>query len=126
MDALMVGLIYQRLQDIYGADLKQNAMGVAASYKMANNLFKFHYMTADDFKGTDGGSDTGGKLWALGVDHVFSKTTLAYINYAQAKNDNNNNMYSVVSGNGGHGENLLPVADGKKVKGITAGMILNF
>lgn len=126
MDALMVGLIYQRLQDILGEDLKQNAWGLAASYKMANNLIKFQYLTADDFKGSAGGTDTGGNLWALGVDHMFSKSTLVYVNYAQAKNDNNTAMYSVVSGNAGHGEDLLPVADGKKVKGITAGMILNF
>ena len=126
MDALMVGLIYQKLQDIGGVDAKQNAWGLAASFKMANNLFKFHYLNADDVKGSGLPKDTGGKLWALGMDHVFSKTTKVYVDYAQAKNDNNTLAYSVMSGNGGHGETLLPVAGGKKVKGISAGMVLNF
>jgi len=126
MDALMVGLIYQDLKDINGVDAKQKAWGPAVSYKMANNLIKFHYLQADDRKGSAGASDTGGKLWALGVDHNFSKTTKVYVDYAQAKNDNNTAAYSVMSGNGGHGETLLPVANGKKVRTISAGMVLNF
>lgn len=129
MDALMVGFIYQDLKDIYGADLEQKTMGVAASFKMANNTLKFHYLTADDLSGAACGSlcsSTGGKLWALGVDHVFSKTTKMYVDYSQAKNDSRQAAYSVMSSNGGHGENLLPVTTGKKVKGISAGMVLNF
>jgi predicted porin len=129
MDDLMVGLIYQDLKDIGGKDLSQKAMGVAASLKMANNMFKFHYLTADDLKGSAAAgalTDTGSKLWALGVDHTFSKTTKVYVDYAQAKNDNNTAGTSVISGNAGHGETLVPIANGKKVKGISAGMVLNF
>lgn len=132
----MFGLIYQDLKDILGADLSQKAWGLAASYKMANNLLKFQYLQSDDFSGNalTTTSDTGGKLWALGADHMFSKTTLVYVNYAEAKNGDNTNIYSVMSGNAGHGENLLPSSGlpttvdttGKKVKGLTAGMILNF
>lgn len=134
MGDLMIGLIYQDLKDINGADAKQKAFGPAASFKMANNLIKFHYLQADDVKGSAGASDTGGKLWALGVDHNFSKTTKVYIDYAQAKNDNNTSLYSVMSGNGGHGETLLTTSGvtpatnglGKKVRAISAGMVLNF
>ncbi len=137
MDNLMVGLIYQDLKDIAGKDLNQKAMGLAASFKMANNMIKFHYLTLDDLKGSTAAganSDTGSKLWALGVDHMFSKTTKVYVDYAQAKNDNNTAGTSVISGNGGHGETLLTSSGvsgtnpgfGKKVKGISAGMVLNF
>ncbi len=129
MNDMMVGLIYQDLKDIYGADLAQKTMGIVASLKMANNKLKFQYLTADDESGSGCGAtcdNTGGKLWALGVDHSFSKTTMMYVNYAQAKNDSNTSAYSVISGNGGHGENLSTVANGKKVKGISAGMVLNF
>ncbi len=140
-DDLMVALLYQDLKDLAGNDLSQKAMGVAASFKMANNLLKFHYLTADDYKGAAascsaiaGGNSpatcdgTGGKLWALGVDHMFSKSTLVYVNYAQAKNDNNTRGYSVISGNAGHGEDdLAPTGKfGQKVRGVTAGMVLNF
>jgi predicted porin len=102
---------------------------------MANNLIKFEYLTADDVKGSGVPSDTGGKLWALGLDHVFSKTTKVYVDYAKAANDSNTASYSVISSNGGHGENLLPGAtgagtgtgaNGKDVKAISAGMVLNF
>jgi predicted porin len=132
MDDLFVGLLYQQLNDIGGLDLKQKAYGVAASYKMANNLIKFHYLKAKDFTGTVTGINnfdgSGGKLWALGVDHMFSKSTLVYVDYAQASNDNNTRAYSVVSGNAGNGVDDLPPAGklGQKVKGITAGMVLNF
>ncbi len=129
MSDLTVGLIYQDLKSIYGADLDQKAKGVMASYKMANNLFKFHYLTADDESGTACGTScasTGGKLWALGVDHLFSKATMAYVNYATATNDSNTLGYSVMSGNAGHGENQNAVTKGAKVKGLTAGMVVNF
>ena len=126
---LVLGLIYQDLQDINGRDLNQKLEGLTASYKLANNLVKFHYLIADDLKGSSAAgaqSDTGGQLWALGVDHSFSKTTLAYVNYAIAENDSNTKAYSVISGNAGHGENDLPTVNGKTVKGISAGTVLNF
>lgn len=127
MDDWMVGLLYQDLKDINGADLEQKGKGVAASYKLANNLIKFHYLTADDESGScNPCSSTGGKLWALGVDHSFSKSTLVYVNYAKAKNDSNQGGISVVSGNAGNGVTDLPTKNGQSVKGITAGMILNF
>ncbi|MHB8623233.1 MAG: porin [Sulfuricaulis sp.] len=129
MEDATVGLIYQDLKDMFGEDLEQKAKGLTASYRLANNLIKFHYITADDESGTACGtkcSSTGGKLWALGVDHSFSKSTLVYVNYAEAKNDSNQSGLSVVSGNGGNGLNDLPTKTGQTVKGITTGMILNF
>lgn len=146
-DAFTFGLLWQQLKDIAGSDLKQDAWAAMASYKMGNNLFKFQYLMADDFSGSTTGtslgttSNTGGSLWALGVDHMFSKSTLVYVNYAEANNDDNTAAYSVMSGNGGHGETLLPggagngtnttagtgpIVGGDKVKAISAGMIINF
>jgi predicted porin len=125
---VVLGLIYQDLKDINGADLSQKLKGLTASYKLANNLVKFHYLTVDDLSGSACSpcNSTGGKLWALGVDHSFSKSTLVYVNYANAKNDSNTKAYSVISGNAGQGENDLPTVNGKTVKGIAAGMVLNF
>jgi predicted porin len=127
MGDIMVGLIYQDAKDLFGFDAKQKTTGLAASYKMGNNMLKAHYYKAADVKGKDGGTSTGGNMLALGVDHTFSKTTLAYFNYAKVSNDKNTYAYGVSSANGGHGEYLTPdTAGGKDEKGISLGMIMNF
>lgn len=131
-EGMMVGLAHQDLKDALGMDLNEKANILVASYNVSNNLIKFQYAKADSWSGSACGKYcAGGSLWALGLDHSLSKSTLVYVNYAEAKDDANSYLhYSVVSAAaGGHGYDD-PIYDpnhaGAKSKGISAGMILNF
>lgn len=131
-EGMMVGLAHQDLKDALGMDLNEKANILVASYKLDNNLIKFQYAKAGSWSGSACGSYcAGGKLWALGLDHSLSKSTLVYVNYAEAQDDANSYLhYSVVSAAaGGHGYDdpiIDPKHAGAKSKGISAGMILNF
>jgi predicted porin len=125
---VMVGAIYEDLKDIGGRDLNQKAIGLVGSIKMANNVVKLEYITADDIKGSAaaGVKDTGGTLLGIGLDHIFSKSTKMYFDYGVADNDDNTAAYSVISANAGHGEAMNAIKNGQKVKGFSGGMVLNF
>jgi len=122
MDAFMVGLLWESLSDIGGTSgHDRDAMGLAASMKMGNNKFKFHWIDADKY---DDVASSGGDMWALGVDHMFSKTAMVYLNYASASADSGATVQTA-SGNAGHGDSLTSVA-GKDATAFSAGYILKF
>jgi predicted porin len=122
MNDFTFGLFWETLSDIAGfSGADRDAMGLVASMKMGNNKFKFHWLDADKI---DTLADSGGDMWAIGVDHMFSKTALVYLNYASVGNDNNA-AFATASSNGGHGDNLGSVA-GQDATGISAGYILKF
>ncbi len=80
-----LGLFWETLSDIGGTSgADRDAMGLVAAMKMGNNKFKFHWLDADK---QDNVADSGGDMWAIGVDHMFSKTALVYLNYASVGND---------------------------------------
>lgn len=109
------------LGGVNGAD--RDTMGLGASFKAGNNIFKAQYYVADEI---DGLADTGGDLLAIGFDHIFSKTTKGYITYAATSNDNNTRQF-VVGGNGHAGvitATTLPF--GGDTSGFSAGMIVDF
>jgi predicted porin len=129
MNDFTVGLFWEDLSDIEGvSSLDLTTMGLFASMKMGNNKFKFHWFEADDLDTPFGtAQSTGGSLFAIGVDHTFSKTAMVYLNYAQAENDDNASFVNVTSGNGGHGDAVgLSGSGGSSPTGISAGMILKF
>jgi predicted porin len=64
-------------------------------------------------------------MWAIGVDHIFSKTTLVYLNYASVSNDAGA-TFSPAGGPGGHGDNLATTVAGNDNTVISAGYIINF
>jgi predicted porin len=122
MNDFTFGLLWESLSDIGGTSgADRDAMGLVAAMKMGNNKFKFHWLDADEI---DGFANTGGDMWAIGVDHVFSKTALVYLNYASVGNDANA-AFATANGPGGHGDSLASVA-GQDATGISAGYILKF
>jgi predicted porin len=128
MDAFTFGLFWETLEDLEGiSGVETSTLGLVAAMKMGNNKFKFHWFEADDLDTPVGSADgTGGSLWAIGVDHTFSKTAMVYFNYATADNDTNASFVNVASANGGHG-NGLPTAGGDTSPvGYSVGVILKF
>jgi predicted porin len=120
---IMLGLLWESLSDMGGVDgADRDAMGFAAAMTMGNNKFKFHYLDAD--KTDNAVTPDGAKLWAIGVDHTFSKTAMVYLNYASVDNDTGAAV-TTTSSNGGHGETLATTG-GKSPTGISTGVILKF
>jgi predicted porin len=124
MNDLTLGLLWESLSDIGGVSgTDRDAMGFVAAMKMGNNKFKFHWLEADEL---DNAANTGGDMWAIGVDHVFSKTALVYINYASVGNDSATSVFDPASSAGGHGDNLATSANGNDNTAFSAGYILKF
>jgi predicted porin len=112
------------LGGISGRDRK--AWGVGAGFKMANNLLKLHYYSTDKQDGQ--ATENGANLWALGVDHSLSKTTIVYANYATVSNDGGTTAFNVSSANGGHGATNVPTVGkaGGDGKAYSFGTIIKF
>jgi predicted porin len=127
MGDLILGLDYDNMSNLTGVDGNDGkAWALDAGYKIANNLLKFQYAKADK---TDKSTvDNGGKMYAVGVDHSFSKTTMVYVNYAKSKNDNGTGAFFPSSGPGGHDTTNVPssVSNGASPKAYSVGMIHNF
>jgi predicted porin len=122
MNDFTFGLFWETLSDIAGTSgADRDALGFVAAMKMGNNKFKFHWLDADELSNA---ANTGGDMWAIGVDHMFSKTALVYLNYASVGNDTAS-TFNTASGPGGHGDNLAAVA-GKDATAFSAGYILKF
>lgn len=123
MDAFTVGLLWETLEDIGGASgTDRDTMGLFASMKMGNHKFKFHWIDADKIDNAT--TANGGTLWALGVDHSFSKTAIVYFNYASVDNDSDA-TFNLASSYAGHGE-APTVAAGKSPSAYSVGTILKF
>lgn len=120
-----VAALWQSVSALGGIDgADRDSMGLGASFKAGNNVFKAQFYTADEIDGT---SDTGGDLVAIGWDHLFSKTVKGYVTYAKTSNEDATRQF-VVGGNG-HAS-VVPggttVALGGDTSGISAGMIVDF
>ena len=95
------------------------------SYTMGNNVFKVQYLNAGGFDGDSIGvlGNSGADMWALGIDHNFSKRTKVYALYAQMNNDggalNGLNGYGL-----GTGVNFFvtPTEGGGNVDGFGVGI----
>jgi predicted porin len=123
MNNFTFGLFWESLSDIGGASgADRDAMGLVAAMTMGNNKFKFHWLDAD--KTDNAATEDGGDMWAIGVDHMFSKTALVYLNYASVGNDTAA-TFATASGPAGHGDSLASVA-GKDATAFSAGYILKF
>ncbi|GAB4509329.1 MAG: porin Omp38 [Sulfuricaulis sp.] len=120
---IMLGLLWETLEDIGGTSgHDRDAMALAAAMTMGNNKFKFHWIDADTYSDT---ANTGGDMWAIGVDHIFSKTAMVYLNYASTGNDSAA-TFGTASANGGHGDNLATTVAGSDNTAFSAGYILKF
>ena len=123
-EGFYIGALYDTVSDLTGASgVDGKAWAILGGMKMGNNTFKLQYASADT---PDTVTNEGASLWAIGVDHMFSKTTKVYLDYAQADNDPAQNI-NVSSSYAGHGTSAVPtVADGRSPTGISLGMIIKF
>ena len=134
--AFKLGGMWQRLQDIGGVNsesaasvrpnsVKRTTWGLGGAYTAGNNVFKMQYYRAGNLSNDVSGgslSDYGATMWALGWDHLFSKTAKAYVAYAKTDNAPNA-AFSVNSG--GHGDSITTLY-GKDPSAWSVGMILDF
>lgn len=120
---IVLGLFWESLSDISGTSgHDRDTMGLFASMKMGNNKLKLHYFDADKY---DDAANTEGKLWAVGVDHAFSKTAMVYVNYTSVDNGTSSSAFNTSGSIGGHGETLATAA-GKSPTAYSAGVIVKF
>lgn len=120
---ITLGALWESLSDLGGVSgADRDAFALIASIKVGNNKFKLHYVDADkiDTSATENSAD----MFAIGVDHIFSKTALVYLNYASVSNDTGAS-FSPAGSAGGHGDNLASVVGGDNTV-LSAGYILKF
>ncbi len=125
--------VWQSLKDLGGTDsgttsVKRKSWTLGGAYTAGNNVFKMQYAKADDLSNNSAGAsqpETGAKMWALGWDHLFSKTTKMYVAYA--KTDNGTSSTFTVNGPsaGVHTDVISPVSGGDP-SAWSVGMIVDF
>lgn len=124
--------MWQDVKDLGGTvtgdtSIKRKTWGVGGAYTAGNNVFKAQYYKAGSTNATAGTSidNSGAKMWAIGWDHLFSKTTKAYIAYA--KTDNDAAGAFTVNGNsdGVHGDKVTTGTGGDPAA-WSVGMIVDF
>ena len=127
--------VYQSLSDLGGTDtgagdksVKRKSWTLGGAYTAGNNVFKLQYAKADDLSNNSVGAsapETGAKMWALGWDHLFSKTTKMYVAYA--KTDNSTSAaFSVNGPSGGAHSDFVAPATGADPSAWSVGMIVDF
>jgi len=125
----LVGM-YQDLKDQGGVasgsqSVKRKSWNIGGAFTAGNNVFKAQYVKADKLSnqslGTSG-DNTGAKMWAIGWDHLFSKTVKAYVAYAKTDNDS---AATFTVNAGGHGDTIAPAA-GNDPQAWSVGMIVDF
>src|SRR3989344_5441940 len=104
-------------------DLGGTAMG--GPNPPAKNNFKLQSTKANVLSNNTAGAsqpETGATLWAVGWEHLFSKATKIYVDYAKTDNDANS-TFAVA--NSGRGDQVTPGAGGDP-QIWSVGMIVNF
>ncbi len=125
--------MWQDLKDIGGKasgdshGITRTTWGLGGAYTAGNNVFKLQYYKAGSLNKQSATTDTtadntGAKMWAIGWDHLFSKTAKVYVAYAKTDNDSSA-AFSVNSG--GHGDTTT-AATGLDPTAWSVGMILDF
>ncbi|MGA9031573.1 MAG: porin [Sulfuricaulis sp.] len=117
--------MYDQVSNVGFVDNNDGATwAIGGGFKFANNLLKLQYAQAD---ATDEATvDNGATVWAIGVDHYFSKTTKVYLDYAKADNDDGATT-NVSSSYAGHGTGGVPaVGAGNSPSAVSLGMVVNF
>ena len=124
--------MWQDVKDLGGvksgnSSIKRKSWGVGGAFTAGNNVFKAQYYKAGTTNNTAGTSTdgSGAKMWALGWDHLFSKTTKAYVAYAKTDNDSAATFTVNGDGDGTHGDRVTPGAGGDPSV-WSVGMIVDF
>lgn len=116
---------YQTVSDVGGASgVDQDTYGVGASYTIGKIVPKVQYYNVD---ASNTAGTNGFALTAVGVDYLFSKTTVVYATYAKMANDIAANQTVVGAGHANPTDtNFGTIANGNDVTGISAGMRMSF
>ncbi len=128
----LVGL-YQDLKDLGGTapgaiSVNRKAWGLGGAYTAGNNVFKAQYYKAgklSNFSTGASGDNTGATVWALGWDHLFSKTTKVYVAYAKTDNDSNARMLVNGPAQNARSDFFTPAA-GADPSAWSVGMVVDF
>ncbi len=119
-----LGALFEQLADIGGTSGADRAsMGVSGAFGFGNNVVKAQYFLTDEI---DGLPETGGNIMAIGYDYNFSKSTTGYVAYAVASNDDNTDVYTPSSSDGGHGETVPGVTNGGSPNALSVGLEIKF
>lgn len=121
--AFKLAALLQDLKDLGGTaagatSVNRKSWTLGGAYTAGNNIFKLQYAKADALSNTS----TGAALWAIGWEHLFSKSTLAYVGYAKTDNESAA-AFKVVGA--GHGDSVTPGAGGDP-QAWTVGMAVSF
>jgi len=122
-----VGAMYQQLSDIDGFDASRDGFTLFGTYTFGLETVKLAYTQAGklDNGGADGKvKDSSASLFALGLDHKFSKRTTGYVQYTMLANENNAD-YALGGNSAGYGNPATPGV-GKDPSAFSVGMIHNF
>lgn len=125
--------LYQDLKDLGGtasgaSAVNRKAWGLGGAYTAGNNVFKVQYYKAgklSNFSAGTSGDNTGATMWALGWDHLFSKTTKAYVAYAKTDNESNARMLVDGPALNARSDFTTPAAGGDP-SAWSVGMIVDF
>jgi predicted porin len=125
--------MHQSLSDLGGTvsggtAVKRTSYVVGGAYTAGNNVFKAQYVKAgslNNFSAGTSGVNTGAKMWAIGWDHLFSKTVKAYVAYAKTDNDINS-TFSVNGPSAGVHSDFVAPAAGLDPSSWSVGMIVDF
>lgn len=83
--------IYEQIETDFGifsaGDFERDAFYVAFAQGFGSNTIKLAYGEADESEGAFG--EDGAEMFAVGVDHNFSKRTKVYLLYTEVSNDTN-------------------------------------
>ncbi|TAM45375.1 MAG: porin [Gammaproteobacteria bacterium] len=128
--AFKLAALVQDLKDLGGTasgsqSVNRKSWTVGGAYTAGNNVFKAQYTKAGNLSNQSAGTsgdNTGAKLWALGWDHLFSKTVKAYVAYAKTDNDS---AAAFRVNSTGHGDAVTP-ATGLDPQAWSVGMIVDF
>ena len=116
-----VAALWQNVSDIGGVSgTDRDAMGIGASFKAGNNVFKAQYYEVD--KADNSATDNGADQISIGFDHLFSKTVKGYFTYAKLSNEATG-AFSL--GGNGVGIQATPPGNGDAT-GYSFGMIVDF
>lgn len=128
----LVGM-WQDLDDLGGTSaggksVERKAWVLGGAFTAGNNVFKLQYVKADKLNNTPTGAsadNTGAKMWAVGWDHLFSKTTKGYVAYAKTDNEASSTFTVNGPSAGAHFDSVTPTA-GADPTAFSVGMIVDF
>lgn len=127
MGDIKVAGLYHHGSDLGGAkDRSRSTFGGGVAYTMGVNTFKAQYYMASELDSTPSTPDTGGSVFAIGLDHALSKATRGYVALGISMNDDKTKAFSPA--NSGHelGGLATVAQNGDGATNLSVGILHNF